>query len=77
MDRKELFNEIFKASARLNYLIENLLNMSRLESGKISVRLDWCDINDLLNKVTQVLKQELEDFILITEIPTEYAIGKN
>ena len=70
-DRKELFNEIFKASARLNHLIENLLNMSRLESGKISVRLDWCDINDLLNKVTQVLKHELENFILITEIPAE------
>ncbi len=70
-DRKELFNEIFKASARLNHLIENLLNMSRLESGKISVRLDWCDINDLLNRVTRVLKQDLENFVLITEIPSE------
>ncbi|MBN2520630.1 MAG: DUF4118 domain-containing protein, partial [Bacteroidales bacterium] len=46
-----LCNEIFTASVRLNHLIENLLNMSRLESGLISVRLDWYDINDLVNKV--------------------------
>lgn len=70
-NRTELFNEIFKASARLNHLIENLLNMSRLESGKISVHLDWCDINDLLNKVTQVLSQQLEQFNFQSTIQNE------
>ncbi len=70
-DKTALFSEIFKASARLNHLIENLLNMSRLESGKISVRLDWCDINDLLNKVTQVLEQQMEQFHFIATIPAE------
>ena len=70
-NRNELLNEIFKASARLNHLIENLLNMSRLESGKISVRLDWCDINDLLNKVIKILNQEIEQFHLIVSIPEE------
>lgn len=70
-DKAQLFNEIFKASARLNHLVENLLNMSRLESGKISAHLDWCDINDLLFKVTRILKQELEQFNLISLIPTD------
>ena len=70
-NREELYNEIFKASARLNHLIENLLNMSRLESGKISLRTDWCDVNDLVNKVTQNLKQELEQFNLSTVIPED------
>jgi two-component system sensor histidine kinase KdpD len=70
-NREELNNEIFKASARLNHLIENLLNMSRLESGKISVHPDWCDINDLINTVSQNLRQELEQFNLITIIPDE------
>lgn len=74
--REELLHEIFKASARLNHLIENLLNMSRLESGKISVRPDWCDINDLVNKVTQNLKQELEQFHLVTVIPQEMPLIK-
>lgn len=70
-DREELYNEIFKASARLNHLIENLLNMSRLESGKISVRPDWCEINDLINKVSYNLEQELDKFNLIKVIPDD------
>jgi two-component system sensor histidine kinase KdpD len=59
---KELSAEIFKASKRLNRLIENLLNMSRLESGRISPKLDWCDIQDLINKVTESLQDELKPF---------------
>ncbi len=70
-NREELYGEIFKASARLNHLIENLLNMSRLESGKISLRSDWCDVNDLVNKVSRNLRQELEQFNLATVIPED------
>jgi two-component system sensor histidine kinase KdpD len=66
---KELSNEIFKASKRLNRLIENLLNMSRLESGRITLRLDWCDIHDLVNKVTESLQDELKPFNLHVVIP--------
>ena len=62
--RKELSNEILSASKRLNRLIENLLNMSRLESGRITLRLDWCDIHDLINKVIESLKEELKPFQL-------------
>ena len=75
-NREELYNEIFKASARLNHLIENLLNMSRLESGKISLRSDWCDVNDLINKVSQNLKQELEQFNFIAVIPEDMPLVK-
>jgi K+-sensing histidine kinase KdpD len=66
-----LHNEIFTASVRLNRLIENLLNMSRLESGFISLRLDWQDLNDLINKVANDLKDELEPFSLIVTIPDD------
>ncbi len=75
-NRDDLFNEIFKASARLNHLIENLLNMSRLESDKISVRPDWCDILDLINKVTQNLKQELAQSHLEVVIPEDMPLVK-
>lgn len=64
-----LYQEIFTASLRLNRLIENLLNISRLESGHISVRLDWYDVNDLINKVTDELQDELKPFFLTISIP--------
>jgi two-component system, OmpR family, sensor histidine kinase KdpD len=70
-DKEQLIDEIYKASSRLNHLVGNLLNMSRLESGKISVHTDWCDINDLLNKVIRTLKQELDQFDVISTIPTD------
>ncbi|MGD9931879.1 MAG: ATP-binding protein [Mangrovibacterium sp.] len=71
-----LYNEIFTASVRLNRLIENLLNMSRLESGRISVRLDWYDINDLINKVTGEMKDELLPFNLRISIAEDMPLVK-
>ncbi len=69
--RQELYSEISIASVRLNRLIENLLNMSRLESGHIKPRFDWCDVNDLVNKVAEMLQNELRLYQLITSIPLE------
>lgn len=70
-NREELYGEIFKASSRLNHMTENLLNMSRIESGRISLRLDWYDVTDLFHRVTRSLKQELEPFSLVTSIPDD------
>lgn len=70
-NREALSGEIFKAATRLNHMTENLLNMSRIESGRIFLRLDWYDINDLFHRVTQSLKQELQPFRLVTSIPDE------
>ncbi len=67
----KLYSEISTASVRLNRLIENLLNMSRLETGRISPRPDWCDVHDLANKIADNLKQELIPFTFITVIPEE------
>ncbi len=48
LNRNELVAEISKASFRLNQQVENLLNMSRLESGFIQPKKDWCDINEVV-----------------------------
>lgn len=69
--QKELIGEIFTASLRLNRLIENLLNITRLESGHISVRLDWYDINDLINMVLEELEDELKPFSVQVSIPDD------
>jgi len=74
--RKELSLEILNASKRLNRLIENLLNMSRLESGRITPRLDWCDIHDLINKVIENLRDELKPFDLHVVIPDHMPLIK-
>ncbi len=74
--KSQLYSEIFTASRRLNRLIENLLNMSRLESGKIAPRIDWCDIRDLFNQVTGNLKDELKPFNLDLVVPASMPLIK-
>ncbi|MBN2613098.1 MAG: DUF4118 domain-containing protein [Bacteroidales bacterium] len=71
-----LYHEIFTASLRLNRLIENLLNISRLESGRLTIRLDWYDINDLVNKVLESLKNELKPFNISVSVPENLPLVK-
>lgn len=47
----ELLAQVDEASIRLNRQVENLLNMSRLESGMLKLKIDWCDMNELINTV--------------------------
>ena len=69
--REKLYTEINEASVRLNRLIENLLNMSRLESDQLTPHPDWCDVHDLANHVTETLKQDLQAFKLSVVIPAD------
>lgn len=52
-NKEELLNEIDMASMRLNRQVQNLLNMSRLETGMLQLKKDWCDLNDLISSVIQ------------------------
>ncbi len=72
----KLYSEINTASVRLNRLIENLLNMSRLESGRITPHPDWCDVHDLANSIAESLKQELQPLKLTTVIPSGMPLVK-
>ena len=67
--KRNLYEELNKASIRLNRLIENLLNMSRIESGRIKPHPDWCDVHDLANSVTESLKNELKSYVFSVVIP--------
>ena len=74
--QQQLLAEINIASIRLNQLIENLLNISRLESGHLSLRTNWYDFHDLIDKVTNTLKQELQHYNLIVNIPDDLPMVK-
>lgn len=54
-NQTELLSQIDIASIRLNRQVENLLNMSRLESGMLKLNFDWCDLNELIFSIIQKL----------------------
>jgi two-component system, OmpR family, sensor histidine kinase KdpD len=57
--RTDIYNEISTASVRLNRLVENLLDMARLESGKLLVNLSACDVQDLINGALNQFSSEI------------------
>jgi two-component system, OmpR family, sensor histidine kinase KdpD len=63
-NKKKLVLEISKASLRLNKQVENLLNMSRIESGFIQSKKDWCDIHELIYSVIHQLEEQLKSHVV-------------
>lgn len=56
-EKEQLIAEIAKASLRLNQQVENLLNLSRLESGHIKPKNDWCDVQELVYDVVRSVEE--------------------
>ncbi len=75
-NKKELMAEISSAALRLNGQVENLLNMSRLESGNISPKKDWCDINELVYSTLQRLHENIGSHQVLIHIPEKLPLFK-
>lgn len=75
-NRKELVDEISKAGLRLNRQVENLLNVSRLESGVIEPKMDWCDVNELIYGVTNRLGDLTAHHPLVIHVPDDFPLVK-
>jgi two-component system sensor histidine kinase KdpD len=56
-NKHQLLIEISRASLRLNQQVENLLNISRLESGHIQPKSDWCDIVELVYETVKRVEE--------------------
>lgn len=64
-NKYKLVEEISRASLRLTNQVENLLNISRIESGIIKAKKDWCDVNELIHSTTNQIEDTLKNHILI------------
>lgn len=73
---KSLTNEISIAAKRLNNLVENLLDMTRLETGLMKLKLDWFDIKDLIQNIAAKLKEELINHKLKVSFENEVKLFK-
>lgn len=67
--RKELLQNIQLAAGRLNRLVENLLDMSRLESGRLQIKHDWCDIREIISVAVKNLESKLAEHPLKLDLP--------
>jgi len=75
-NKEQLVSEISVASLRLNQQVGNLLNMSRLESGNMTLKKDWCDINELIYSVVNRLEENLRQHHVHISIEKEIPFYK-
>lgn len=63
--------EIRTAVDRLDHLVTNLLNQSRLEAGSVRTRMDWCDPGDLIAAARRAVGQQLAGNPVEIRIPPD------
>jgi len=74
--RKDLSKNIHEAAERMNRLVENLLDMSRLESGLLQPSMDWCDPQDIIHGPLKKLSRELAGYAVVTEVDDDLPLLK-
>lgn len=62
--RRQLSSEIITNADRLNRVVSNLLDMSRLSSGKMVLKRDWHDLSDLVSVTVDSQRSALADHVL-------------
>jgi two-component system sensor histidine kinase KdpD len=67
--RLELIRSATRQAERLNHLVENLLDMTRLESGALRLNCEPADIQDLIRTVTLQMAYEFREHPLKVETP--------
>jgi two-component system, OmpR family, sensor histidine kinase KdpD len=66
---QQLASEIRDGSRRLNRVVNNLLDMNRLESGVVRPKQEWCDVRELLESAVEIERESLNGRDLRLDLP--------
>jgi len=69
--RRSLIETASEEADRLNRLVGNLLDMTRLESGAMRFKKEACDIQDVIGSALENLGQRIGDRSISIDIPAE------
>lgn len=58
--RKELLTSAYSESRRLNTLVDNLLDMTRIDAGTLKLHLEPCDLKEIVRASLESLKDRIE-----------------
>jgi two-component system sensor histidine kinase KdpD len=58
-ERSAMAEEVREAGVRLRRTVDNLLGMSRIESGRLQLKLTWCEVAELV----QAARQQVADVL--------------
>ncbi len=67
----DLVEDIQDAADRLNWLVGNLLDMTRLEAGRLTPKFEWCDVSDLVGSTLHRMGDRLDGRPLTINMPPD------
>jgi two-component system sensor histidine kinase KdpD len=70
-DRRELLSVIDSESGRLSRLVDDLLDLSRIEAGAVAPRPDWCDLKDVVARAADQVAAARGDHPIEIRLPDE------
>jgi two-component system sensor histidine kinase KdpD len=56
---KTFLDEIKQANKRLSRVVSNLLDMTRIETGRLPLNLEWCEPAELLQSAAEMIRNEI------------------
>ncbi len=66
--RQDLLRTILEEAERLNRFVGNLLQMTKLESGAITPKRQWIDVDDLIGTTLERMERRLQGHQVVTEV---------
>jgi len=69
--RRELEETIYEEAERLNRLVANLLDMTRLESGTVPIKREWHSVEEVVGSALGRLEEGLAGRRVETEMPRD------
>ncbi len=72
--RNALLDSVASESARMNRLISNLLDMSRLDAGGLALRREWLYVTDLISPALRQLESRLEGREIRVDLPAGFPL---
>jgi two-component system sensor histidine kinase KdpD len=71
-----MVDEIQEGSQRLNRLVGNLLDITRLDSGHVKVKMDWCDVAELIHLTLKDLEKDLAGHPVTVEVARDLPLAR-
>jgi two-component system, OmpR family, sensor histidine kinase KdpD len=75
-ERQALAASIFHQAHDMSELVSKVLQMTRLESGTLTLERDWCSIAEIAGAVLRRLKPRLADHMLMVEVPEDLPLAR-
>jgi len=69
--KQELITTIYEEAEHLNAIIRNILDMTRLESGAITVKKEWQSPEEIIGAVLNRFSEKLKDHPISTNLPSD------